>query len=180
MEPINKWHEAVSTKNYQLLEEILDDTVIFYSPVTFTPQKGKAITKIYLSAAAEVFERDCLIYLGTCIAAKGLGKVGKPCFTWSLEGDVNDSGTCNFGDILLIEMGPDQQSAITCEPAKGFDLGAGNGKKVTHEVKGGTVGLLIDGRGRPLGLPEDRQQCQQTISQWVKNMQLYSNESEGV
>ena len=59
---------------------------------------------------------------------------------------------------------PDQTcNNCTCEPARGFDLGAGNGKKVTHEVRGGTVGLIIDGRGRPLGLPEDRQQCQQTI-----------------
>ena len=138
------------------------------------------LSAVHPNAAAEVFERDCLVYLGTCIAAKGLGKAGKPCFTWSLEGDVNDSGTCNFGDISLIEMGPDQHSTITCEPAKGFDLGAGSGKNVTHEVRGGTVGLLIDGRGRPLGLPEDRQQCQQTILRWVENMQLYSNESEEV
>ena len=56
MGPITKWHEVVSSKNYQLLEEILEDTGIFYSPVEFTPQKGKKITKIYLSAAAEVFE----------------------------------------------------------------------------------------------------------------------------
>jgi|TARA_B100001245_G_scaffold233608_1_gene217665 hypothetical protein len=61
--PITKWHEVVSTKNYQLLEEILDDNVIFYSPVVFTPQKGKEITKIYLSAAAEVFEGNSFSYV---------------------------------------------------------------------------------------------------------------------
>ena len=44
MGPIIKWHEVINTKNYQLLEEILDDTVIFYSPVVFTPQKGREIT----------------------------------------------------------------------------------------------------------------------------------------
>ena len=63
MGPITKWHEIVSSKNYQLLEEILDDTVIFYSPVVFTPQKGKEITKIYLSAAAEVFEGNSFSYV---------------------------------------------------------------------------------------------------------------------
>ena len=63
MEPITKWHEVVRTKNYQLLEEILDDTVIFYSPVLFTPQKGKEITKIYLAAAAEVFEGNSFAYV---------------------------------------------------------------------------------------------------------------------
>tara|TARA_B100001179_G_scaffold73643_1_gene51641 strand:+ start:2690 stop:3079 length:390 start_codon:yes stop_codon:yes gene_type:complete len=61
--PITKWHEVVSTKNYQLLEEILDDNVIFYSPVVFTPQKGKEVTKIYLSAAAEVFEGNSFSYV---------------------------------------------------------------------------------------------------------------------
>ena len=63
MGPITKWHEVVSTKNYQLLEEILDDNVIFYSPVVFTPQKGKEITKIYLSAAAEIFEGNSFSYV---------------------------------------------------------------------------------------------------------------------
>ena len=63
MGPITKWHEVVSTKNYQLLEEILYDKVIFYSPVVFTPQKGKEVTKIYLSAAAEVFEGNSFSYV---------------------------------------------------------------------------------------------------------------------
>ena len=63
MEPITKWHEVVSTKNYQLLDEILDDNVVFYSPVVFTPQKGKDITKIYLLAAAEVFAGNSFSYV---------------------------------------------------------------------------------------------------------------------
>ena len=131
------------------------------------------LSAVHPEAASQVFERDCLIYLGTCIAAKGVGKEGKPCFTWSLSGDVTASGTCNFGDLELIAMGPEQTGTISCEPAKGFDLGDGPGKKTTHDVRGGTVGLMIDGRGRPLKLPEDRQQCKQTISQWVENMALY-------
>ncbi len=138
------------------------------------------LSAVHPEAAAQVFERDCLIYLGTCIAAKGLGKEGKPCFSWTLSGDVATSGTCNFGDIELIEMGPEETATIVCEPARGFDLGAGNGKKVTHEVCGGTVGLVIDGRGRPLGLPEERQQCQQTIARWVENMALYREMEEAV
>jgi uncharacterized protein (TIGR01319 family) len=138
------------------------------------------LSAVHPLAASQVFERDCLVYLGTCIAAKGIGKAGKPCFTWSLTGDVTASGTCNFGDLELIEMGPEQTAMITCEPIRGFDLGGGNGKKVTHEVRGGTVGLIIDGRGRPLGLPEDRQKCQQQISEWVENMALYEEMEQAV
>ncbi len=138
------------------------------------------LSAVHPEAAAQVFERDCLIYLGTCIAAKGLGKLGKACFSWTLEGDVNASGTCNFGDLELIGMGPDQHATMVCEPAKGFDLGAGNGKRVSHVVRGGTVGLIIDGRGRPLGLPEERQQCQQTVAQWVENMSIYEEMESAV
>ena len=38
-----------------LLDELLADDVVFYSPVVFTPQEGKAITKLYLGAASAVF-----------------------------------------------------------------------------------------------------------------------------
>jgi uncharacterized protein (TIGR01319 family) len=131
------------------------------------------LSAVHPEAAAQVFERDCLIYLGTCIAAKGIGKEGKQCFSWTLSGDIDASGACNFGDIERIKMGPDQRATMTCEPARGFDLGGGNGKKITHEIRGGTVGLVIDGRGRPLGLPEDRQQCQMSMKTWVENMSLY-------
>jgi hypothetical protein len=37
------------------LDELLDDDVVFYSPIVFTPQRGKAITMRYLEAAAATF-----------------------------------------------------------------------------------------------------------------------------
>ena len=35
------------------LDELLDDDVVFYSPIVYTPQEGKAITKLYLQAAGQ-------------------------------------------------------------------------------------------------------------------------------
>jgi hypothetical protein len=55
MHVIEKWHELVETGNKDIYDEILADDVVFYSPVVHTPQKGKEITKIYLSAAGNVF-----------------------------------------------------------------------------------------------------------------------------
>jgi hypothetical protein len=55
MHPIKKWHELVETGNKDIYDEILAEEVVFYSPVVHTPQKGKEITKIYLSAAGNVF-----------------------------------------------------------------------------------------------------------------------------
>ena len=47
---IELWHKAISG-NPEVLDDLLAEDVVFYSPVVFTPQKGKAITKLYLSAA---------------------------------------------------------------------------------------------------------------------------------
>ena len=60
--PIKKWHQVVKNNDFQLLEDILDDSVIFYSPVVFTPQKGKKITLMYLSAVATLFNVDAFSY----------------------------------------------------------------------------------------------------------------------
>ena len=58
MNAIEKWHDVMKTGGSdakEKLDELLHDDVIFYSPVVFTPQKGKEITKLYLSAASGVF-----------------------------------------------------------------------------------------------------------------------------
>jgi hypothetical protein len=38
-----------------VLDELLDDDVVFYSPVVHTPQRGKETTKVYLTAAVAAF-----------------------------------------------------------------------------------------------------------------------------
>ena len=58
MNALEKWHEIMKSGGInasQKLDDLLDDDVVFYSPVVFTPQKGKEITKLYLSAASGVF-----------------------------------------------------------------------------------------------------------------------------
>ena len=45
--PISRWHDVVNLRDYNALTEILDEHVIFYSPVVYTPQRGKDITLKY-------------------------------------------------------------------------------------------------------------------------------------
>ena len=56
---IEKWDELIHGKHggdpNAILDELLADDVVFYSPVVFTPQEGKAVTKLYLGAAASTF-----------------------------------------------------------------------------------------------------------------------------
>ena len=51
---IQIWHEIVETGEQQKLGDLLHDDVVFHSPVVHTPQRGKAITSMYLSAAFKV------------------------------------------------------------------------------------------------------------------------------
>ena len=46
-----KWHDYLDSKDPEILKEILAEDVTFHSPVVHTPQQGKKITFIYLSAA---------------------------------------------------------------------------------------------------------------------------------
>ena len=60
---IARWHNIVRTRDASGLGELLADDVIFYSPVVHTPQVGKAITTMYLSAAVHVFGNDSFKYV---------------------------------------------------------------------------------------------------------------------
>jgi hypothetical protein len=55
---IEKWHAHLRGQLPGGLDELLDDDVIFYSPVVYTPQRGKAITKLYLEAAGQSLPGD--------------------------------------------------------------------------------------------------------------------------
>ena len=52
---LKNWHQFMETRNPKILDELLANGVIFYSPIVWAPQEGKQITKLYLMAALEVF-----------------------------------------------------------------------------------------------------------------------------
>ena len=50
---IARWHEFLASSDQSLLDALLSEDVTFYSPVVYTPQVGKAITMMYLTAAGQ-------------------------------------------------------------------------------------------------------------------------------
>jgi hypothetical protein len=40
------------------LDELLHEDVVFYSPIVYTPQRGREITKLYLAAAGQTMPGD--------------------------------------------------------------------------------------------------------------------------
>ena len=57
-ENIKKWHDHIKGDFPGGFDELLADDVIFYSPIVFSPQKGKDLTTLYLMAAGNTFGGD--------------------------------------------------------------------------------------------------------------------------
>ncbi len=131
------------------------------------PQLGVLAT-VNERAATEVFEKDCLIHLGTCIAPLGTGKAGKPVL--QITGKSNRGREVNlevnFDELVLTEFEVDETMHAHITPAKGLDMGEGPGKPVERVVHGGVVGLVIDTRGRPCDLRRDTKERVQKLNKW--------------
>lgn len=135
-------------------------TMLTVDSIFMMPHLGVLSEHLY-EAAKEVFERDCIVRIGTCVAPVGQGKPGEACVRVVAKGiDV----TVPYGEIRVIPFSfAENGDTLTVEPAKTFDVGEGKGKPVTvkrfDQSRGnrdqttnlieGTVGLIIDARGRP-------------------------------
>ena len=57
-ETIANWHRHLRGDFPGGLDELLSDDVVFYSPIVYTPQRGKEVTKLYLTAAGQTIPGD--------------------------------------------------------------------------------------------------------------------------
>ena len=55
---VDRWHRHLRGELPGGLDALLDDEVVFYSPIVYTPQRGKAVTARYLQAAAQALPGD--------------------------------------------------------------------------------------------------------------------------
>ncbi|TWT57995.1 hypothetical protein KOR42_13630 [Thalassoglobus neptunius] len=109
------------------------------------------LAAVHPDAALEVFEKDCLISLGTVIAPAGATKLGRIAMSYHVSGStLSEQGEIRFGEQVIFPLKGGETAEVTITPGRGLDVGAGKGKSVSRTVKGGTVGLILDGRGRPL------------------------------
>lgn len=67
--PVQVWHRLAQARDAGALNELLDDEVVFISPVVHTPQRGKQITAAYLGAALQVFGNPSFRYVREIIGS---------------------------------------------------------------------------------------------------------------
>lgn len=149
-------------------------TMLTVDSIFMMPHLG-VLSEVHPKAATEVFEKDCLIYLGACIAPVGVGKENKPCL--KVKGNLPNGTQIDedipFGQMKVYPLDVGEKATLTLHPAKGFNLGAGKGKEITREVFGGVVGVIIDTRGRPFKLPQDAATRVSKLKEWITSMNAY-------
>jgi len=128
--------------------------------------------------SAEVFDKDCLVRLGTCIAPVGEMRPGRQALDVKLE--MPDGETVEMkvqcGQLVRVPLAVGQTARATIQPLGGLDVGAGRNRQLVAQVQGGLVGVIIDCRGRPLRLPEDPQERIQRLEQWYSALDVYPME----
>lgn len=149
-------------------------TRIFQDSVFMMPHLG-VLSTVDPAAAWQIFEKDCLVHLGTVVAPRGQAREGVDVMELNLElpdgSKVNEK--INYGELKLIPLGIGETAKIEVNPKRGFDMGEGSNKTIEGLVYGGEVGVLIDARGRPLSLSENRQDRVNLLLKWNRELNLY-------
>jgi len=95
------WHRLVETKSEAGLDAILADDVVFHSPIVHTPQAGKPITSLYLTAALHVLNNDSFRYVREVVSGhqavlefmteiEGITVNGVDMIAWGADGRITD------------------------------------------------------------------------------------------
>jgi hypothetical protein len=159
-----------------------------------------ALAPVAPGAAAYVFDRDCLLWLGTCIvplgapgAAGGRPRRGAAPATTAngaplaVEITVEYAGGAGnlkievpYGGIEVIPLRPEQRASLTVRPGPGFRIGTGEPGKLVQtgpgeEVKGGLIGLIVDARGRPLRLADEETPRIVQLLEWGRALRAYGS-----
>jgi uncharacterized protein (TIGR01319 family) len=130
------------------------------------------LSTIHEKAANDVFDHDCLVNLGTCIAPVGTLEGSAPCLSYELESnDGTTRGNLSAGEINLIPLADEGQ--LTLSPGRKVDVGSGPGQEVSVTVAGGEVGLIFDGRGRPIGFAPNSAGRSATTTEWADSFGMY-------
>jgi hypothetical protein len=121
-------------------------------------------------ALVQTLRSGGLSFLGTVVSPAGRGQAGVTAVTVRpAEGDRDPSFQVAHGTLRLI---PHQTfalgTALELLPARGVDVGAGPGKPMRLVYRGGTVGLIVDARGRPL--PTEAAYLRSRIADWLSEI----------
>lgn len=166
-----------SQATMMLLDAFLPEgiTQLTVDSIFMMPHLG-VLSTLYPEIAAEVFDKDCLIRIGTAICPVGRGREGQKVMTvrLTMPDDTVVEEEVFFGKLKAIPAPAGVKVQAEIMPERGFDVGAGRGRKVEKELEGGLSGIILDTRGRqPFALPENESERVSKLTEWIEALQVY-------
>jgi hypothetical protein len=58
MNTLELWHDMLRRRDLGRIDEVLAEDCVFLSPIVHTPQRGRDLTRLYLTAALAVFNES--------------------------------------------------------------------------------------------------------------------------
>ncbi|MGB8329090.1 MAG: nuclear transport factor 2 family protein [Polyangiales bacterium] len=98
---LDTWHQIIHERNVAALDDVLAEDVVFHSPVVHAPQRGKQLTKLYLSAAIMVLGNSDFTYVREVVGdsdavleftseVDGIHINGVDIIHWNADGKIDD------------------------------------------------------------------------------------------
>ena len=121
-------------------------TEIAVDSIFMMPQLG-VLSEVHEKAAVEVFNKDCLVRLGTCIAPVGSNNNSNEVLEYSFEfNNKKVEGILKFGEIVLIDV---NYISVKTKLIMKENYTINGLSEFQEDIYGGEVGIMLDGRGRP-------------------------------
>lgn len=123
--------------------------------------------------AISLLADDVLVPLGTSVVSRG-GTAGQVAMRvtvhrpgWPTASPIE----IRVGQLQVVPLGPGQEAELLIEPGAGISLGTGRRTPRIHaSAMGGTVGVILDGRGVPIALPRRGDDRRAVIGAWREAM----------
>jgi hypothetical protein len=115
--------------------------------------------------------------LCTVISPIGQAQPGTPILRVRIsDGNDNEKSVdIKYGALEIINLPAGQITTVHLHPLHRFDVGMGGpGRSGSVKVIGGSLGLVVDARGRPLALPADHARRRELMKRWLWTMGVES------
>ncbi len=116
----------------------------------------------------QVLESGAFLSIGTVVAPVVSANYGTPILraTLTYENGVEARVDLKYGSLETLPLSSGETGKLTIQSLRGADVGFGPGRGGTIPVSGGALGVVFDGRGRPLDLPADAVRRRELIKKW--------------
>lgn len=117
----------------------------------------------------QVLESGAFLSVGTVISPVVSAKYGASILKAKVtyENGAEAVMDLKYGFLETLPLASGEVGTISIQVARGVDIGFGPGRGVkSMQVSGGALGIVFDGRGRPLDMPSDPVRRRELIKKW--------------